>query len=324
MRKIAVPLCLALAAPSVWAGVQAPWIHPLVLVTSDRQPSYRHFTRDFETDLAHRGLPPAQILVVHGAKSLAQGGPGWTALEAARLVIVMGPGNLIRVLTGNHPTPVLCLYVTRHDFHHLARHVSTTQPPTAIYLNQPLTRIFALARALIPHLHVVSTVLSTDQGWRKPRIRHLARTLGYVAHILVVPDRLHAIFSAFRFVLPGTNVLIEFPDATVFNAATLPIILMRTIRYGVPIISYAPAYVQTGAVAALYSTPAQLARQTLHLVTALGGLHGKLPPPAYPTHFKLLLNPAVAKVLGIHLPPASVIRSRMRDPSVSWPAAPHT
>ncbi|EQD36902.1 hypothetical protein B2A_11980, partial [mine drainage metagenome] len=269
---------------------------------------------DLKTGLAQQGAPPADIVYSARGAQIAFGNRTRHVLKQARLIVVVGPENLARVLHLHLRPPILALYVTRHAFRRLLRHTSPVRRLTAIYLNQPLTRFLSLAQALIPRLHAISTVISQDQRWRKAAIDRIVREFGYAAHIIIVPDRLHAIFSAFRFVLPGTDVLIEFPDATIYNAVTLPTILLRTIRYGVPIISYAPAYVQAGALAALYSTPAEFAAQALGLIAKLHSSRRSLPKPVYPAQFRLLLNPDIADTLGLALPHTSEILKRMQEP----------
>ncbi|MHB1543665.1 MAG: hypothetical protein ACYCS1_06805 [Gammaproteobacteria bacterium] len=314
MRKMAFSLCLALVAMGTAAPIDGQILHPWVLVTTKRLSAYRRFTHDLATGLAHEGAVPADIIYPAKKTPIAFGDETKRVLEEARLLVVVGPDNLARVLHLHLRVPTLAIYVTHHAFQRLTEHASPTAQVTAIYLNQPLTRFLSLARVLIPRLHAISTVLSKNQGWRKPGIQRVSSSLGYAAHIIIVPNRLHAIFSAFRFVLPGTDVLIEFPDATIYNAVTLPTILLRTIRYGVPIISYAPAYVQAGALAAVYSTPAEFAKQTLYILAGLKNPHFFLPKPTYPAQFRLLLNPDVADTLGIALPQTSEILKRMHKP----------
>ncbi len=320
---MAFSLCLALLLLGTPPRIDGQPLGPLVLVSSRRLAAYRHYTRDLATGLAQAGIHPVDIVYLHDASRTGSGARNPQIPDQTRLVVVVGPGNLDRALRLNLEDPILCVYVTRHDFQRAKRKLVPTKRLSAIYLNQPLGRFLSLAKALVPGLHAISTVLSKGQSWRKPRIQQAARRLGDAAHIIIVPDRLHAIFSAFRFVLPGTDALIEFPDETVYNAVTLPTILLRTIHYGVPIISYAPAYVQAGALAAVYTTPAEFSGQTLAWIRHLSAAPASLPRPAYPSRFKLFLNRNIARTLGITLPPIHEILERLRaHPSSLHPHPP--
>jgi ABC-type uncharacterized transport system substrate-binding protein len=281
-----------------------PTAPELTLIERAGQPVYQAFGRDLKAALSRRGVTRIEIFK-------RQSGTRMDPLEIGRLdrsvlIVTVGPGSLAWLLAQHPTTPVLALYVTRETFRRLTRSVHASV--TAIYLNQPFGRFLDLAVTLIPRLHAISAVLSQNQKWRRRSIERIAHAHGYTAHVIVTPPEPRAIFSAFRFALPGTDALIELPDATVYNALTLPEIFLRAFRYGVPVIGYAPEYVHDGALAGLYSTPDQFSRQALPIVLAAASHRlSRLPAPAYPRRFTVLLNRSVAGTLGIPLPSLSQI-----------------
>ena len=306
MRKTQIGGLLALLAslgmtPAYGAR---PTASKLILIERVGQPVYEAFTRDLETALSRRGIAGIRIL---------KRGPGlrtdpWmiSRLDRSVLIVTVGPGSLAWLLARNPTAPVLAMYVTRDTFHRLTG--SAHAPVTAIYLNQPFGRFLDLAGILIPRLRAISAVLSENQQWRRRIIERIAHAHGYTAHVIVTPPNPRDILSAFRFALPGTDALIELPDASVYNSLTLPEIFLRAFRYGVPVIGYAPEYVHDGALAGLYSTPDQFSRQALPIVLA-AATHtlSRLPAPSYPRRFTVLLNRSIAGTMGIPLPGLSWI-----------------
>lgn len=305
---------MTLLAACTIQAVHGRVLHPLVLFSVKDVPTYRLFVGDFQSDLANQGLAYAEIVCAPRRVGTPLAKQDATRLGQSSVIVTVGAENLARAIALRLHVPILATYVTHHAYQKLIQHAPARSEVTALYLDQPVTRFLSLARALIPNLHAISTVLSRNEKWRKLSIVQTTKKLGYAAHIIVVPNRLHAVFSAFRFVLPGTDVLIEFPDDQVYNAVTLPTILLRTVHYGVPIIGYAPAYVHAGALAAVYSSPSEFAEQALNTVTRIRESHATLPRPAYPVQFKVLINPSIANTLGITLPSTHEILKRMHAP----------
>jgi ABC-type uncharacterized transport system substrate-binding protein len=79
----------------------------------------------------------------------------------------------------------------------------------------------------------------------------------------------------------------------------------------VPLVAFSPAYVKAGAVLALYSTPAQVARRAAEMTRTWLAGRG-LPPPQAPREFAVTANAKVAASLGLQLDEASLIAEDLR------------
>ena len=81
--------------------------------------------------------------------------------------------------------------------------------------------------------------------------------------------------------LNDSDVLIALPDPIVFNLRTTRNILLSTYRKRVPVIGFSKSYVKAGALAAIYSTPEFIGKQTGEIITDLAvksSLNNKLLP----------------------------------------------
>jgi len=135
---------------------------------------------------------------------------------------------------------------------------------------------------------------------RDARLRAQAETIGSEADIYPAMQRLFA----------DGGVLLATPDTTVFNTQTIPSILLSAYRRGVPVIGFSPAYINAGAMVALYSTPEQLAAQSADIsLQFLAG--GSMPAPQYPRHYTIGINERVARSLGLSLEGEALIRERL-------------
>ena len=83
---------------------------------------------------------------------------------------------------------------------------------------------------------------------------------------------------------------------------------MSSYRHRKPVVAFSKAFVSAGALAALYTTPAQLGRQTADILLASSS---GLPPASYPTQFAVAINHDVAHALGLNIPDEATVRQNM-------------
>ncbi|RTL54922.1 MAG: hypothetical protein EKK46_07595 [Rhodocyclaceae bacterium] len=108
------------------------------------------------------------------------------------------------------------------------------------------------------------------------------------------------------------GILLALPDPVAHTAGTVPPLLLITYRAGVPVIGYSEAYLRAGAVAALYSTPEQIAQQVVDMIAAWR--QGKpFPSVQGLKYFTVGSNPSVARSLGLSLPPPEELEARLKQ-----------
>jgi len=105
-------------------------------------------------------------------------------------------------------------------------------------------------------------------------------------------------------------VLLALPDAAIYNTSTIRNILLATYRNKVPLVGFSPGYVKAGALCAVYSTPAQIAAQSLAIIQDYAETR-TLPAAHYAKEFEVSVNEQVARSLGLNIRSASQLRSEM-------------
>jgi ABC-type uncharacterized transport system substrate-binding protein len=119
------------------------------------------------------------------------------------------------------------------------------------------------------------------------------------------------VYPSLTRLLAETDVLLALPDPVVFNSGTIQNILLTTYRAQQPLFGFSPAYVRAGAIAAVYSTPRQLAAQTAEAAgRALSG--AALPRPSHPKKFSVAVNPTVARSLGLTVDDEATLAARLQ------------
>lgn len=262
------------------------------LVLSDSSPPYQQFSAELKKTLAASN---ADVALVE-----SQNGNG----VDAGLVIAVGMKAVESAYQFN--TPVLGVMIPRmgyeallekHPWHHRAKEIS------AIYLDQPWGRQLNFIQAALPGHETVGLLYSSDTHITLPR---LPRGMLLNAQSTSAEN----LFSALESVLDNSDVLLVIPDSEIYSSGNVRNILLTSYRYRVPLIGISQAYVNAGALGAVFSTPEQIAGQTVTAILAFSR-DGKLPEPQYPELFSIALNPQVARSLGIVLDAPETIRERM-------------
>lgn len=221
-----------------------------------------------------------------------------------RLVVAVGVRAATRAMQNMGHTPVLCVLVPQVTYEMLRKtYVSDSAAPiSAIYLDQPMGRQLDLALLSVPDLQQVSVLLGPTSRLRRSAIETAAHQRGLQLQIGEIgPD--DNPFVALTSILNDSDVLLAEPDPVVFNRGNLEGILLSTYRMGIPIIGFSHAYVQAGALAAVYSTPEQIGRQTGQLISRLAAQgRWQLPKPAYPAYYTVAVNRQVARSLHLGIP----------------------
>ncbi len=228
----------------------------------------------------------------------------WTEqTREADLVIAAGERAAREV--ENSSAPVLYTMISQHTYSNLgkaARHA-------AIYLDQPLERQLDLLEAALPQARDIGVIYSSPTE-ELNRLRKLAMARGRILHARQVEQE-NALAGTLKALLEESTVLLVLPDEAILNAGTIRNILLETYRVQVPMVGLSASYVRAGALCAVYSTPQQIARQTVTALVQFAAT-GKLPLSQHSNEFEVQVNRQVARSLGLHVPDAEQLRAQMR------------
>jgi ABC-type uncharacterized transport system substrate-binding protein len=179
-------------------------------------------------------------------------------------------------------------------------------PSSALYLDQPWSRQVALIRAALPVRHRVGVLYSSDNARVLPELRQALTQQG--AQLVALPvasaDQLAPTLES---LLGQSDLLLALPDSAIYNSYTIRNILLGSYRRSVPLIGLSAAYVNAGALCAVYSSAEQQAEQAATM-TATFLATRRLPAPQFPHGYQIAVNAEVARSLGVDLPPLEVLR----------------
>ncbi|MBI5429321.1 MAG: hypothetical protein HY938_02560 [Nitrosomonadales bacterium] len=280
------------------AAAQAKTLN-LSLVMSDSSPPYRQFADSFGSALAASKSDVNMIEVAD------------LGTASADLIVAVGM-RAAGLAAARSDIPVLAVMVPEAGYREMLARLSPQVRPamiSAIYLDQPWARRIEFLRAALPERRRIGLLYSPDTHIDIEDLRKTiaARGGSLVAQPVPSADQL---FARLESVLAGSDVLLAIADGTIYTSSNIRNILLTSYRHGVPLVGISQAYVNAGALGAVFSSPEQLAGQTSAAVIYFART-GQLPEPRYPETFTIALNQQVARSLGIGLPAREAIRVQM-------------
>jgi putative tryptophan/tyrosine transport system substrate-binding protein len=259
--------------------------------------------------LVHRKLDLADLEETHRRDP----GMGHTQLVVsvgARAAVLTSRGAWLRV-------PHLYTLLPRAMHERIRKARKETLPvinETAVYIDQPFERRLALLRAALPRHQRVGVLLGPWSRDSLDELRDVVREPLQLRSTIVEDEA--PLVGPLNQLLRESDVLMAIPDPVAFNRYNIQSILLTTYRYRIPVIGFSRNYVDAGALMALYSTPAQIGRQTAELIVRLAKRgNWALPPPQYPIYFALAVNRQVARSLGLALADEESLLKQLRESS---------
>ncbi|WP_305909068.1 ABC transporter substrate binding protein [Methylomarinum sp. Ch1-1] len=180
-----------------------------------------------------------------------------------------------------------------------------------LYLDQPIARQLNLLTTTLSGVKSVG-VLTADFSVNKlealkeqGKQRHLQINNRSVSSASEINNQLNELVKE-------SDVLLALPDPLIHNRRTIPYLLLTSYRYNVPVIGFSKAYVNAGAIAAVYSSPRQIARHIWELATRILLAPKSMKQRTYPPkYFSVNINRNVARSLEFHLPESEQIKLKL-------------
>lgn len=291
MRKLAsffIFFLLSLATPA-WGGSVA-------LILSESGGAYGEFASALEDALSGS---------TWNISSTTQADSGQPA--ASDLVVTAGSDALRKALSRSDSPPIIATLLPRQSYERILAENRRPGRITAIYLDQPPARQAAFLRHLFPDQKRFGMLVSAETRAILPQFRQAFGNAGLTLDVEDA-DTDRTLLPALNSVLERSAALVAIPDNTIYRRNNIKAILITAFRQQRPVIGYSPAFVTAGALAALHTTPMQIARQAADLIIANGT---SLPPPSGPTQFAVAINANVAQSLGLKIPDEAAIRRAM-------------
>lgn len=226
------------------------------------------------------------------------------------LIVTVGSEATRAVLQRGVPVPVMATLLPRPAYERALADAGggrSRGSTTAIFLDQPVSRLLAFTRHLLPERHRVGVLAGNDTRAMLPHIRQAAGAAGLALEVEELENNANPV-PAVNHLLTRSDVLLALPDSAVYRRDNIRAILLTSYRFQRPVIGFSQSLVTSGALAGIYSTPTQIARQAMDIIKGLRPEALALPAPQSPAFFAIAVNHNVAQALGLTLPDEPSIR----------------
>ncbi|OGS90056.1 MAG: hypothetical protein A2X75_03560, partial [Gallionellales bacterium GWE2_58_10] len=248
-RQLAI-LLTASAIALLTNSVQAEALN-VRLVMSGSAPPYQQFSAALDKALVENN---ADVTVIESQADAASRSNGGAKID---LVIAVGMKATEFAIT-DFDAPLLSTMIPRTSYEMLReKHSSlrSSNAVSAIYLDQPWDRQLNFIQAALPRHSVVGVLYSPNTPIVLPRLPQ-----GMSLNAKSVSSA-KTLFATLENILNSSDVLLVIPDSEIYSSSNVRNILLASYRQRVPLIGVSQAYVNAGALCAIFSTPEQLAEQ---------------------------------------------------------------
>ena len=292
--------------------INSVWANNIVILVSGQGSSYTELLESLQTEI--RKTPNIRI------STATWGTTGWESslnniiYGSTQLLIAVG-SNATRVALESTDTriPVLCILLPKSTYEAMlvtAKINSSQRRISAIYLDQPLSRQLDLIKQALPKNNRLGVVLGPESSRDTDRLQILAEARGLTL-TLERAQRDSALYPALQRALADTDVFLAVPDPYVINPETAQNVLLTSFRQRVPVIGFSAAYVRAGALAAVFSSPAQIGTEAGEIARQV--YRGQpLGAAKYPKYFSVTINRQVANSLNLVLEEEATLREKLQ------------
>lgn len=299
--------------PAVFLLLSGPSraVDTVAVLLSERDGYYSEYFEALSRSLGEASpsaRPPLVVELLPGRER-----PDEAVLAGINVIVAVGVQAMRAVAAWENTPPVLNVLVPRASYDKLLAETGRGRSRgqfSAIYLDQPLTRQLNLVQQVLPGKRRISVLLGPDSAFFLPRLRAAVARSGMEIFSEEV-SREPQIIPALSRLLNAGDVLLALPDSIVFTRDTARSVLLTTYRHQKPLIGFSQGYVNAGALAAVFSTPAQIAQQSAELLRTLPPGRTVLPAPRYPAYFSVAVNRSVARALVLDIPTDASLQSNL-------------
>ena len=288
------------------------WANNIVILVSGQGSSYTELLESLQAEI--RKTPNIRISTATWGTTSWESSLNNIIYGNTQLLIAVG-SNASRVALESTDIriPVLCILLPKSTYEAMlvtARINSSQRRISAIYLDQPLNRQLDLIKQALPKNNRLGVVLGPESSRDTERLQILAEARG-LALTVERAQRDSALYPALQRALADADVFLAVPDPYVINPETAQNVLLTSFRQRVPVIGFSAAYVRAGALAAVFSSPAQIGTEAGEIARQV--YRGQpLGAAKYPKYFSVGINRQVANSLNLVLEEEATLREKLQ------------
>ncbi|MFV2031838.1 MAG: ABC transporter substrate-binding protein [Gammaproteobacteria bacterium] len=262
----------------------------LIVIVKSANNSY--FNQTIETLISE--VEEAASFRVIDAESVAS---STEILSGSRLIIALG-FKASKMLSKRLPEKfIVSAYLTQQQHNRLKL---AGDKRMTVLLDQPLQRYLAFTHYLLKpkSVGIINHAPIELNRQQRSTLKHLKLQLNQYQFV-----KTRKLLGAVRQLVQQNDALLMLPEQDIYNRNTLKGILLTAYRARRPVISYSPAHVQAGALASIYSSPADIGKHLAEVIASYRkGSVVNAEKTQFARYYSISINSRVARALGLDLP----------------------
>jgi len=262
-----------------------------------------YFNQSIQTLINH-SKQSLQLRVINAVRSKEE----TSLLEESELAITLGI-KATETITSRFPDkPIISAYLTEQQWHNFKPRGKTH---IAVLLDQPLTRYLAFSHALL-NADSVGIVNFEPLKLNQKQNSLLSRLKLKLSQYQ--PGQTDQLLATIRQLIQHNDALLMLANQDIYNRDTLKGVLLTSYRNNIPVISYSPAHVKSGALASIFSSPEDIGKLLGDLLNQY--LSNKLTSKnttQFARYYSIVTNNRVAHSLGLKLPDTIELRQKLSE-----------
>ncbi len=223
-----------------------------------------------------------------------------STISKQQLLIAIGSQTTKILLDAKIDTPILSALIPRHISKSLKKAHLNKNNWSCLLIDQPFDRQFNLISAVLGKNQDTGILLGPYTADLQKTLKKISTKTSHKINFEKVKDS-EQLSSSLKKINRSSDVLLTLPDPSIYNKGTLRGILLSAYRNKLPIIGFSKAYVNAGAIAAVYSEPKQISKQITQITKNYFIRRSFKKDNYYPDEFSVALNKNIAHSLGIKL-----------------------
>ena len=270
----------------------------ITVLLSEEAGAYTEFAQNLSSSLALPANSKTSLKIIPLAnfkhEDLPRSGYG-------QVLIAVGSPAMQAVLQKPPAMTVLNVLVPRSSYNKAIKQAAKAPDPhrfSAIYVDQPWGRQMALIRVASQKIQPrVGMLIGKESTELIPSLQTAAKEHDIGLQFETINEDAD-LLPALRKLLVSSDAILAIPDPVIYNRNNITSILLTTYRQQIPLFGFSASYVKAGALAAVYSLPAQISQQVAEIIQSMPS-SGYLPLPQYPKYFSVNVNTQVQHSLGL-------------------------
>ncbi len=224
-----------------------------------------------------------------------------SSLKNIDFIITVGAKAAFEVLSRDPNIPVLSIFIPRQTYLAIRHEVDSQSSQfnrSAIYINQPDERLVLLAKSIAGERANVSLFATPNRAGLLKTAQCGSQNMSTLMDNVTLHQQ--PVSSAYlKQVLKQSDVVIATAKLLKESPSAIKWMLYMAYQRNLPVVAFSKSIVEAGALAAVYSTTADIGRHAAEVFLRYHkSTNKKLPDSMFPAYFHVSLNRSVAKALG--------------------------